>query len=93
MSRNKFLLDFDLGLPGTIHTPLWVVERLEIEKIMEVWCIERIGEPGFPNWQFSTRYIHTDDLTSPRAIDVMLADGIFIFDEVSRAAFKLTFEL
>jgi hypothetical protein len=93
MSRNKFLLDFDLGVPETIHSPYWVTWRLEIEKRMRDWCVERLGEEGFPNWQFSTRYIHTDDLTSPRPVDIMMADGIFIFDEASRAAFKLTFEL
>lgn len=91
---NKFLLSFDLGGPDKVHGPEWIVHRLELQNIYRTWCIERISiSEGFPNWQFSTRYVYTASMISSDTSEVLIADGIFIFDEESRAAFKLTFQL
>jgi hypothetical protein len=94
MSRNKYLLEFDLGPPERIHSTDWVINRLGIEAKMRVWCQERISpDEKFPNWQFSTRTIFTPSLTDPRTDQIEIAEGIFILDEATRTAFKLTFEL
>ena len=94
MSRNKFLLDFNLG-PATdtdVYSNEWMIERRIVEKKMREWCEERLNEQGFPRWQFSTRTVRTPGASTIVYIDD-LADGIFIFDEEARTAFKLTFEL
>jgi len=91
MSRNKFLLDFNLGPVRDVYSNEWMAERRKIEKKMRDWCEERLNEQGFPRWQFSTRTVRTTGAST--IVGINLADGIFIFDEEARTAFKLTFEL
>ncbi len=91
--QNKFLLHFDLDSLDIAHSPTWVVERLQIEEQMRNWCIERIGESGFPNWQFSTIYIPAMSMVSGGNDNLLMADGIYIGDDEDRTAFKLTFNL
>lgn len=94
MIHNKFLLEFNLGGPEVIHSASWITERLELENQYRKWCKERISEDeGFPHWQFSTHYVYTSSLTSSGTDEVMIAEGIYIFDDEARAAFKLTFQL
>lgn len=95
MNKNKFLLQFPkeptIFMPH-IHSHEWVSDRLELELVMEKWCLERIGPETFPYWQFSKNYVQVlDPSSAARTIDIMMSDGIFIFREEDRVAFKLTF--
>ncbi len=89
---NKFFIPFFYEQPcAAIRSHEWVTERLEAELEIQKWCLERIGPEEFPFWQFSRNYIHTTDPSSTDTIDVLMSDGIFIFKEEDRVAFKLTY--
>ena len=97
--QNKFFIPFFRSSPtmthsktsGAIRSPAWVTERLEIELEIKKWCLERVGPEEFPFWQFSRNYIHTMDPSGTATVDIMMSDGIFIFKEEDRVAFKLTY--
>lgn len=93
-NNNKYLLKFvSTGDASRIHSQEWITSQLEIQLKMAEWCKERLGEAGFPRWQFSSHYIFTKDFITYDTIEIEIADGIYIFDEEARTAFKLTFEL
>ncbi len=93
---NKFFIRFFKEIPyipfgAAVRSPEWVTERLEAELEISKWCEGRIGPEGFPFWQFSKNYVRTLDPSSTSVTEIMMADGIFIFKDEDRVAFKLTY--
>jgi hypothetical protein len=89
---NKYLIPFDI--PDKVFTNLsqlpnllWLGDQYKMYEKMNEWCKYRIGDPGFPRWEFQ---LHSS-FTTHGAPTSTLYSGIFIYDDEARVAFKLTF--
>lgn len=90
---NKYLLSFDLDMKRMgVDKYNFLYERKDIQNKMDGWCRSRTGHgQGYPHWKFAEMGSY-----APKTKDgdwICLYNGIYIFDDADRVAFKLTFGL
>jgi hypothetical protein len=88
---NKFYISFDLGGTGpqAVVSNEWMRKRRIIERSIEAWCTDHIGESGFPRWQSKYGTTRTPGASTIKTVGLMR--GIWIYNDADRIAFKLTF--
>jgi hypothetical protein len=91
MYNNKFYLSFNLVTEGESFwspqkTVDFVLGRLAVQAQMLDWCLKNIGSQDFGKWQFGNSFLTTDG-----NLPIEIYNGIFIFKDEDKVAFKLAF--
>ena len=90
---NRFLVDFKY-YGGKNYEEHWYKDTARLQSEMKGWLIENIDcVEAFPHWQFKTGtlcYLLRRNLTEDDEY-LEIHDGVYIFDDAARVAFKLRF--
>lgn len=90
---NRFLVDFKYDSANNNHEQ-WYRETFKLQSEMKGWLIKNVDcVESYPYWQFKTGsrcYIVRGGLLDDDQY-LEIHEGVYIFDDMARLAFKLRF--
>lgn len=90
---NKYLIDFKYSYTN-MYADKWYREKQLLQSKMHAWLIENIDcVEAFPHWQFKQGALYYSTPTVGDEVHdfIEIHDGVFIYDDAARVAFKLRF--